>query len=68
MSKDTLNFMSPIFSDLRDPAVNLLSNWQVGGDSYNRSPEQPLIAANNDLEASLAFLNDFRHSQATLKV
>ncbi len=68
MPENQKNFISPIFANLRYPAVNLLSDWHVGGDNYNRSPEKPLIAASNDLEAALAFLNEFRQPYSTLKV
>ena len=67
-SKYPTEFISPLFGDLAKPAVSLLEKWTIDGGDYNRSSEKPLIAAQNDLEAALVFLNEFRDSPATLRV
>ena len=66
--KYTVEFISPLFGNLAKPATTLLEKWTNLGDDYNRSSEKPLIAAQNDLEAALVFLNEFRDSPATLRV
>lgn len=67
-SKNTTEFISPLFGNLAKPSVTLLEKWTLAGDDYNRASEKPLIAAQNDLEAALVFLNEFRDSPATLRV
>src|SRR5690606_26198184 len=67
--KKKVEFIKPLFANLENPFHSILDEWQVlTGDSYNRSAETPLIKAENDREAALVFLSEFRDSPATLRV